>query len=105
MKHCLAVLFAAAAAATGTAVPADAASERSGLAALTAEELKSAYLECDRLATATFLDGGGAAICSEVHEELKQRLFEGDFQRLLEWWQAQRTAARKAEGEIVPTRK
>jgi len=103
MKHCLAVLFAAVA--TATAAPGHAAPERSGLAALTAEELKSAYLDCERLAAATFLDAGGAAICSMVHEELKQRLFEGDFQRLLDWWQAHRIAPRTAEGEIVPTGK
>ena len=102
MKHGLAVLFAAAA--TATAAPAHAAPERSGLAALTAEELKSAYLECDRLAAATFLNAGGAANCSVVHEELKQRVFDGDFQRLLDWWQVQRTAPRTAQGEIVPTR-
>ena len=98
MKHCITVLFAAAA--TATAAP-----DRSGPAALKDEELKSAYLHCDRLATAAFLDAGDAASCSLVYEELKQRLFSGDFQLLLDWWQGQRTAAMKPQGDIARRRK
>ena len=96
MKHCLALLFAA-------AVTAQAAPDRSSAAALTPEELKSAYLACDRLAGSTFLDAGGAANCSLVHEELKQRVFGGDFARLLDWWQRERVAAAPARGEIART--
>lgn len=98
MNQCLIVVLTAAAGAT-------AAPDRSRPAALTDEELKSAYLQCDRLATAAFLDTGDAASCSIIHEELKQRLFGGDFQRLLDWWQAQRTAAVEAQGDIDHERK
>jgi hypothetical protein len=52
----------------------------------TPEQLKSAYLQCERLALATPLDFGTAAQCSMVYEALKQRVFGGDFERLLAWW-------------------
>ena len=66
--------------------------DRSHLAALTVDELKLMYLECDRRASQTLLGAAEAAHCSMAAEELKQRGFGGDFGRLLAWWQAQRRA-------------
>jgi hypothetical protein len=66
--------------------------DRSHLAALTVDELKLIYLECDRRARQTLLDFAAAAHCSMTAEELKQRGFGGDFGRLLGWWQAQQRA-------------
>lgn len=66
--------------------------DRSHLAALTVDELKLLYLECDRSAGQTLLGAAEAAHCSMVHEELNQRGFGGDFRKLLAWWQAQRRA-------------
>jgi hypothetical protein len=66
--------------------------DRSHLAALTVDELKLMYLECDRHARQTMLDSAEAAHCSMAYEELKQRGFGGDFGRLLAWWQAQQRA-------------
>jgi hypothetical protein len=53
----------------------------------TPEQLKSAYLQCERLVLTTPMDFGTAAQCSMVYEALKQRVFGGDFERLLAWWQ------------------
>ena len=66
--------------------------DRSHLAALTVDELKLMYLECDRRARQTMLGSAEAAHCSMAYEELKQRGFGGDFGRLLAWWQAQQRA-------------
>jgi hypothetical protein len=69
--------------------------DRSHFAALTVDELKLTHLECDRRACQTLLGAAEAAHCSMGFEELKQRGFRGDFDRLLAWWQAQR----RADGE------
>ena len=90
MNHRLALV--AAAAAIAHAALAQAVPDRSELAGLSVEELKSSYLQCDRRTTVAFLDAGEAAGCSVLYEELKQRVFGGDFERLLDWWQGQRTA-------------
>ena len=72
------------------AAPATAEPDRSHLAALTGDELKTRYLECEARATEAMLGGLDAAECSMVHEELKHRVFGGDYARLLAWWRAQR---------------
>jgi hypothetical protein len=66
--------------------------DRSHLAALTVDKLKLMYLECDRRARQAMLDSAEAAHCSMAAEELKQRGFGGDFDRLLAWWQTQQRA-------------
>lgn len=72
------------------------------LSRATPEQLKSTYLQCERLAQATTLDFGIAAHCSMVYEELKQRVFAGDFDRLHVWWQ-QESKAIVAEGAARAT--
>jgi hypothetical protein len=59
----------------------------------TPEQLKSTFLQCDRLSQETALDSGTAAQCSVVYEELKQRVFAGDFERLLAWWRVETKGA------------
>jgi hypothetical protein len=54
--------------------------------------LKAEYLACDRAATQAALAAGTAAYCSTVAEELLQRGFEGDFERLLAWWRGEKQA-------------
>jgi len=73
--------------------------DRSHLAALTVDELRHIYLECDRRAAQTLLGAAEAAHCSMAAEELKQRGFGGDFGRLLAWWQAQRRADAKRSAQ------
>ncbi|KWT76870.1 hypothetical protein APY03_5307 [Variovorax sp. WDL1] len=60
--------------------------DRRHLASVSVEALQRTYLECDRVATHTLLDLGSAAHCSMVAEELRQRVFDGDFDRLIAWW-------------------
>jgi hypothetical protein len=73
---------------------ASAAPERTVLAAFSADQLKSAYLDCDRAASGGLASAVEAAHCSVVHEELKERVFGGDFDRLLAWWKAEQVAER-----------
>ena len=74
--------------------------DRSHLAALTVDELKLMYLECNGRASQTLLGPGEAAHCSMAVEELKQRGFGGDFGRLLAWWHEQR----RADGKPVASK-
>lgn len=67
----------------------------------TPAQLKTAYLECNRLAETTLLDFGTAASCSMVYEALKLRVFGGDFQRLLAWSREQRAAAATGDTEAA----
>jgi hypothetical protein len=50
------------------------------------QQLKTAYLVCDEQATHTILDFGQAARCSQIAEALLKQVFDGDFERLLQWW-------------------
>jgi hypothetical protein len=50
------------------------------------DRLKTAYLVCDEQATQTVLDFGEAARCSQIAEALLKQVFDGDFERLLQWW-------------------
>jgi len=53
------------------------------------DELKGAYLACNRAAIRGRLNTGGIMKCSVVYEALKQRAFDGDFHKLLAWSKAQ----------------
>lgn len=57
-----------------------------GTVILHVEDLKSFYLECDRLAARTFLDSSTAASCSLVAEELRRVGFDGRADAVLAWW-------------------
>lgn len=55
-----------------------------------AKTLRQEFVECDRQASSSLLDFGDAARCSSIYEQLLQSEFQGDFARLLAWWQAER---------------
>jgi hypothetical protein len=57
-------------------------------------QLQAAYLDCEQQAMTSLLDFGSASQCSMVYEAVKERVFGGDFQRLLAWSRQQRTASR-----------
>lgn len=69
----------------------------------TIDQLKATYLDCDRRASIAMLDFGDAASCSLVHEELRQRGFGGDWNRMLAWWKSQRAAAEKERRRAADT--
>lgn len=62
------------------------------------DQLKSAFLVCDRAATRGQLDSVTIQQCSIIYEELKAQVFDGDFERLLAWWRL-RPAAGVQDGE------
>ena len=83
-----AALLAAALALLATGAPAE--PDRAHLAAVNVQQLKAAYLECERRASRMLLDAGDSTACSMLHEELRQRGFGSDFRRMLAWWSDQK---------------
>ena len=55
----------------------------------TVDELKRAYLLCNRTAMNGSMKHAAAMQCSILYEQLKERAFDGDFYKLLEWSRAQ----------------
>ena len=63
------------------------------LQTLPVREVQRLFLTCERQASQTMMGAADAAACSRAYEELLKRGFDGDFRRLLVWWQAERAAA------------
>ena len=55
--------------------------------------LKSEYLQCEQVSSQRRLSMHGAAYCSSVGEQLLRRGFDGDLNRLLAWWRAERATS------------
>jgi hypothetical protein len=62
-------------------------------------ELKRVYLACESAASISRLTMTDVMRCSKVAEELKQRVFDGDVDKLHAWWRANRPAVESG----VPT--
>ncbi|KWT69924.1 MULTISPECIES: hypothetical protein [unclassified Variovorax] len=60
---------------------------------LTTAELKRVYLACDLASSRARLGMREAMQCSAVQEELKLRVFGGNFDQMLAWWREQRGVA------------
>lgn len=97
----LRVVHAGFAALAATASAQSAEQARAELADWSVPRLQTAYLECDRLASRMLLDSSTAAACSTVAEVTLRRAFDGDFQRLLEWWRTARQP-RPVDGGAAP---
>ncbi|MEJ7931922.1 hypothetical protein WG922_18265 [Ramlibacter sp. AN1015] len=54
---------------------------------------KALFRECAAAARQDLLDVGSAVICSMRYEGLLRGSFRGDFDALMQWWRAQRTAS------------
>lgn len=54
------------------------------------ERLKQDYLACAQSAQTRRLTHPEAAACSQVAEQLLRRAFDGDLDRLLDWWRVSR---------------
>ena len=78
-----------AAAALMHSVPTIVRAEPTRLTHLAVEELKRAYLWCNSAAAMGRLRTVDIAQCSVLYEDLKNRAFQGDFERLLAWSRAQ----------------
>jgi hypothetical protein len=70
------------------------------VAALGAADLEEAFWKCDYTATTVGMGATPVDLCSAVYDELKARKFDGDFERLLDWWRQSKPAehARQAAG-------
>ncbi len=73
-------------------------SDRSQLADVSVEQLKTAYLDCAKRSSRAVLDPASAKACSLAAEELLQRGFAGNFDALLAWW---RKASRSTEQVVT----
>jgi hypothetical protein len=54
-------------------------------------DLEDIFWLCDYAATVGFVDPDDRESCSAITDRLKAERFGGDFERMLEWWQANRT--------------
>ena len=59
--------------------------QRTPISALSADALQTWYLICDQRTTHEVLAFGDAVFCSRVSDELLQKVFGGDFNRMLQW--------------------
>lgn len=66
------------------------------------EQLKAAYLACADHTARHRMDEALAQHCGAIGEQLKQRAFDGDFDRLIAWWQRERDAATPLAAIDVP---
>jgi len=83
------------AALTGGAAEAEPSTRQAATAAVAqtpAPALEREYLRCDRAASQYRLTMEAVAYCGAISEELLQREFDGDFDRLLAWWQMAKRA-------------
>ena len=73
-----------------------------------ATNLEEAFWVCDYLATTRGTSATSTETCAAIYDELKARKFDGDFDKLLAWWQANKGVAHQklaeadsASGSIV----
>jgi hypothetical protein len=65
----------------------------------TPHDLKTVYLACDRASMDRRLSQAEMMHCSMVYEELKWRVFDGDFEKLFAW--SRSSAALQSTGDGV----
>ena len=65
---------------------------RDAVAAASARQLEHVYLRCAEVSSKQVMDGSTASHCSLVADALRDRVFGGDFERMLRWWHATRDA-------------
>ena len=68
------------------------------IARASSDQLRAAYLECDRVSAAARVDEEFMIRCQKVADTLLRRDFGGDFERQLRWWRT----ARKAPDRGLP---
>jgi hypothetical protein len=62
------------------------------IASASVQQLKHVYLRCAEASSNEVLDRGTATHCSLAAEALRERGFDGSFERMLLWWQVARQA-------------
>jgi hypothetical protein len=67
------------------------------IASASVQQLKHVYLRCAEASSHEVLDRGTANHCSLAAEALRERGFDGSFERMLLWWQVARQAGPERE--------
>ncbi|MBT2321013.1 hypothetical protein J7E62_01400 [Variovorax paradoxus] len=62
------------------------------VASASIQQLKYVYLRCAEVSSQEVLDSNAAAHCLLVADALRDRGFEGSFERMLLWWHVARQA-------------
>ena len=93
MKTLTPLACAAALALSFATVLAQTATQEMPLPELSNEQLEAEYLACEREAGEGLLGIDLATHCSIVYEAFKARVFDGDFDRLLAWWQQRQASS------------
>lgn len=71
---------------------------------LSDDALEARFWACDVLATQTVLSAAEGVQCVRWQDELKQRRFDGDFERLLAWWRANKAEQHARRQAVVEVR-
>ena len=71
--------------AVALATAANGQADRTSLKSATVDDLKQAYLMCDAQAASGRLPASAIMWCSVIYEELKDKAFGGEFEKLLAW--------------------
>jgi len=75
---------------------------RSGdISAASSEQLRAAYLECDRVTSNTSVAPDYMSACAEIGTILMHRDFGGDLRRQLDWWRSARAAMRPEQEALA----
>ncbi|MBI2315940.1 MAG: hypothetical protein HYU75_02620 [Betaproteobacteria bacterium] len=66
------------------------------LASVGLADLEEAFWVCDYTAATRGTAGSDISVCTAVYEAVKERKFEGDFDKLLDWWRQNKAARHDA---------
>lgn len=62
------------------------------VARLSDARLEQVFWDCERLAARIAVPLDTGAMCARAGDELRQRRFDGDFERMLAWWRSHKAA-------------
>ena len=66
--------------------------------------LEDAFWACDYVATTRGTSATPTEFCAAIYDEVKARKFDGDFEKLLAWWQANKGVAHQELAGAVAVR-
>jgi hypothetical protein len=73
------------------------------LSRLDSAQLEDLFWDCDVHATHEAMSPGDGALCATIGDALKERRFDGDFLRMLDWWRDAKAAEHAARAEPEQT--
>jgi hypothetical protein len=82
----------------GAALATWAAAQPPAFADLDDAKIENAFWHCDVQSMQVALEPGDGVLCERLTDALKQRRFDGDFTRLLAWWQAHKAVEHARRG-------